>query len=413
MAIDSKNLLMAVKAFSRANPLPLDASEIHDSLAAAEAYAQSAKAYAGQTIKVLQDGKYETYVLNPQEGLGLTLGKVTVDASEIKNYVQVIEELPISNQEQGIIYIDSSLTGYVWTGSGWKILFEQIQFVDENDEVSTLTPSQAITNLNSEVDTIQETLDVLTGEGQGSVDYKISEAVAKANHLKRQVVFELPSENIDTNTIYMMLNGETGDDIYDEWMYLEDAWEKLGRTTVDLTDYYTIDQANDVFVKLAALENYAKKSDIPTVPTNVSAFVNDSGYLVKENLSEYAKLTDIPDVSEFIKAEALNGYATEEFVLQQIEDIEIPSLEGYAKLTDIPSLEGYATETWVTNAINDAQLNGGDTPEIDLSIYALKAQLGQLGEHSTVTDYVDAAVSAATLNVIVFEQVVLNDHGTC
>ena len=64
MTIESKNLLVAVKAFSRANPLPLDASEVHESFEAAQLYATSPKAYAGQTIKVLIDGKYQSYTLN-------------------------------------------------------------------------------------------------------------------------------------------------------------------------------------------------------------------------------------------------------------------------------------------------------------------------------------------------------------
>ena len=59
MAIESKNLLVAIKAYSRGNALPLDASEVHASLADANAYANSATAYPGQTIKALVDGKYK------------------------------------------------------------------------------------------------------------------------------------------------------------------------------------------------------------------------------------------------------------------------------------------------------------------------------------------------------------------
>lgn len=69
MAIDSKNLLVWVKAMSRGQALPLDASEIYATLAEAESYAStSAIAYPGQTIKVkLADGKYHTYTLQPAE----------------------------------------------------------------------------------------------------------------------------------------------------------------------------------------------------------------------------------------------------------------------------------------------------------------------------------------------------------
>jgi len=66
--IESKNLLVWVKAMSRGKALPLDASEIHDSLAAAQAYASNPIAYAGQTIKaLLEDGKYHEYILQPSE----------------------------------------------------------------------------------------------------------------------------------------------------------------------------------------------------------------------------------------------------------------------------------------------------------------------------------------------------------
>lgn len=48
MAIESKNLLVAVKAFSRANPLPIDSSSVWDSKLEADTYAKAANAYAGQ-----------------------------------------------------------------------------------------------------------------------------------------------------------------------------------------------------------------------------------------------------------------------------------------------------------------------------------------------------------------------------
>lgn len=125
MAIESKNLLVAVKAYAPANPLPLDARELYDSLEAAQTYAKAANAYAGQTIKVLQGGKYETYVLNGEAG-ALTLDKVGVDASKIKNYVQVVEALP-EEKEQGVIYINTSDSkGYIWTGSEDKVIFEDV-----------------------------------------------------------------------------------------------------------------------------------------------------------------------------------------------------------------------------------------------------------------------------------------------
>ena len=58
--------------------------------------------------------------------------------------------------------------------------------------------------------------------------------------LKRAVVATLPSSGIDENTIYMVerTNSETNN-VYDEYLYLNNNWEKIGSTEVDLTDYAT------------------------------------------------------------------------------------------------------------------------------------------------------------------------------
>lgn len=82
MAIDSKNLLVWVKAMSRGQALPLDASEVHATMEEAESYAStSAIAYPGQTIKVKQDdGKYHTYTLQPSE-TGYILEEIVVGGS--------------------------------------------------------------------------------------------------------------------------------------------------------------------------------------------------------------------------------------------------------------------------------------------------------------------------------------------
>ena len=124
MAIDSKNLLVWVKAMSRGQALPLDASEVYASFAEASNYAStSAIAYAGQTVKAMtEDGKYHEYILQPSEA-GYTLEEVgAIKQSDLKQYVMVVDALPESGQEQGILYICDT-TGSIWTGTEWKDVF--------------------------------------------------------------------------------------------------------------------------------------------------------------------------------------------------------------------------------------------------------------------------------------------------
>jgi hypothetical protein len=138
MAIDSKNLLVWVKAMSRGQALPLDASEVHGSMTEAEAYAATATAYAGQTIKVkMDDGKYHLYTLQPSTS-GYTLEEVgAINETDLKQYVQVVDSLPTSGRVQGVLYIYSytegsgdtaveKSEGSVWTGTEWRKVFWDI-----------------------------------------------------------------------------------------------------------------------------------------------------------------------------------------------------------------------------------------------------------------------------------------------
>ena len=104
-----------------------------------------------------------------------------------------------------------------------------------------------------------------------------------------------------------------------------------------LNDYYTKTEVD------TSLEAKANKTEIPTVPTNVSAFTNDAGYLTEhQSLDNY-----------YTKTESDGKYATQvvvnEEIAARINDIrEVKAtLESKADKTEIPSLNGYATEQWV------------------------------------------------------------------
>ena len=107
--------------------------------------------------------------------------------------------------------------------------------------------------------------------------------------------------------------------------------------TAEKVNYYTKSEVN------TSLEIKADKSEIPTVPTNVSAFTNDAGYL-----TEHQSLNDY-----YTKTESDGKYATQvvvnEEIAARISDIrEVKAaIETKADKSEIPSLNGYATEQWV------------------------------------------------------------------
>ena len=149
--------------------------------------------------------------------------------------------------------------------------------------------------------------------------------------------------------------------------------------------------------------DYALKSDIKPIPSVLSAFNNDVGYLTThQDLTPYAKKTDIP---------SLEGYATQQWVTdknyltqhQSLEDYytksevdnkfknfsggtstdltkyytKVESDGKYATKEEIPSLNGYATEQWVTN-------KGYLTSHQDLTDYARKAEIKTVNGNSLI-----------------------------
>ena len=81
-------------------------------------------------------------------------------------------------------------------------------------------------------------------------------AIAHAGHLKRAVVEELPTEDIDENTLYMVL-AESGNQ-YEEYMYINGAWDMVG-TTGDGSAAYTLPVATSARlggVKASNLPDY-------------------------------------------------------------------------------------------------------------------------------------------------------------
>lgn len=83
---------------------------------------------------------------------------------------------------------------------------------------------------------------------KNQVDNAISTAIGQVTQttVTYEIVQNLPTTNIDPSTVYM--KKESGNNYYDQWMYINNQWAHLGTTEVDMSEY-------------------AKLTDIPTVPT--------------------------------------------------------------------------------------------------------------------------------------------------
>lgn len=102
---------------------------------------------------------------------------------------------------------------------------------------------------------------------KGETDSKIAAAVAAAPHLKRTIVTQLPeAEEADENTIYMVGTGAGSEDsAYEEYMLINGAFEKIGSSEVDLTNY-----AEKTYVDAAKQEAISTAAGDATTKANAA-----------------------------------------------------------------------------------------------------------------------------------------------
>lgn len=175
--------------------------------------------------------------------------------------------------------------------------------------------AQDVADLQGKLDTLSSNIEAMgtrIDTLEGSIDGKINDAIAKADHLTRTIVDsldEVDPASADDNTIYMVKNGEK----YDEYMVVDGKLEKLGDWDVDLTGYYTSKQVDE---KLSALElgdeNYVK-----SVSSDFA--VSEAGELSLNDLPQ-SKITGLEEVvnsfNEFMTNQATKDAQQDESLAQ-------------------------------------------------------------------------------------------------
>ena len=72
-----------------------------------------------------------------------------------------------------------------------------------------------------------------------------NELVSKIPKFAIEVVTVLPTEDISTTTVYLKTGAKSDpDNIYDEYIYVNSKWELLGTQKIELTNFYTKEEAD-------------------------------------------------------------------------------------------------------------------------------------------------------------------------
>ena len=152
----------------------------------------------------------------------------------------------------------------------------------------------------------------------------------------------------------------------------------------DIKDFITLETVNEQgFLKEhQSLEDYAKKSDLPVVPTKVSELENDANYLTEhQSLEAYATKEEVTTtLASYAEKSALVGFASEEYVKTEIAKAQLDDKEV--------DLTGYAKESFVTDEIKKA-VDNVVIPEIPTNVSAFTNDAGYI----TLADVPEADLS--------------------
>ena len=107
---------------------------------------------------------------------------------------------------------------------------------------------------------------------------EVDDLISSVVGMHFEIVQTLPVSDIDPSVIYLILNGESQEEnIYDEYIYVNDAWELIGTTKIDLSDYITTEELDEELINyvtssnlMIILSNYARISNLATVATSGS-----------------------------------------------------------------------------------------------------------------------------------------------
>lgn len=118
---------------------------------------------------------------------------------------------------------------------------------------------------------------------------EIRNLIAGVSTLDIQTVSILPVENISTTTIYLLeTNGIDETNIYEEYIYVNNKWELIGTTKVDLSQYVTNEIFNSVsqalWQKTLANETALENAKLSFVNKNYTK-INYEGKILKRNYS--------------------------------------------------------------------------------------------------------------------------------
>lgn len=290
----------------------------------------------------------------------------------IKN-VRNIDKQPLHTNEQNDLLNDSDYNVYVRTGKKYERITgiekvedtldkmqEQIDVMqpegdDANERLKQIQQTQD--NIKSTVDEVKNKQDA-TSKDYEKINNQVDKLISRLNSLKDKTDEEIATNQTDISNLRqktrdmqreiqdissrkiadeqarkdieqlrLAIDKVDPEDVKNLRNEIQNIRENLPEE-IDLNGYATIDyleQQLENYVKENELTDYAKKSDIPSLENyaKLSDLPDNEGNSFDESiLDDYAKKSDIPSTTDFVKKQSLNNYAKKS---------DIPNTEDWQK----------------------------------------------------------------------------------
>lgn len=415
-----KELLTVVKSYSRANPLAIDSTALWGSQGEAETYAKQPNAYAGQIITAKVNGKYKAFVLQGENG-NCTLEAVGADPSALKQYV-IVGTRPESGQQQGVIYIDTNV-GYIWDGTKWVKVFEDVS-TSITDFQKRITKLESDINLKANIANANFTGTVKL-EGKDLATKEYAESLVNAAKSEVPIVIDedhpFPSEAYKAGQKYVVALAGT---------YLGQKCE-IGDLILIVKDYNVESASNaDGIVLQSNIDGAVTSADPSAIEGEIVVMSGATGKVIKSSKVNISALNEaIAKAHEHANKDKLDTYTKTQTELLNEASTDAQSKVDTLKNTvdgkadKATTLAGYGIEDAYTKTDIDGKLKvikdnvntKVDAATVDSKISAAKpgilseaaqaanealnTKVGDLGESSTVVDYVKRAVGSGGVDI--------------
>ena len=170
-----------------------------------------------------------------------------------------------------------------------------------------------------------------------------------------EVVEELPTEDISDTTIYLVPaeDPEVGN-YYEEYIYVNNTWELVGTTAVDLSAYYTKLEVDGLLATKASVTEVALKENKSDMPTDVRAIIKDC------KTPKSATITDGIAQFECIEENLVKGLKVTMNPIQDLHGYEYPWAGGVGNNKLDLANATLTKPSWYGGGWNNASLNDGN-----------------------------------------------------